>query len=185
MKTPGHRLIQSHFPLVVGALLMLAAGGAIVLPFLRPLYPPPEPWLRPAQNRHPLEWLLGMDVAPGVAALATACSLGAIALRFVARWCERVSARHDSVTDSPLPIRLAWMLSIIFALGLLNLWGMFLTGLLQLGWINWLWVLGFPCLMAASFERSPKSVPSVALALFFPGWIAFYAWCLLLNIDPI
>lgn len=175
---------QDNFRIVVGTLFLLAAGGAVALPFLRPLYPPPELWLRPAQDSLPLEWLLGMDMGPRVAALATACSLGAIALLFVARWCERASARHMFVTDSPLPIRLAWMLSLIFAIGLLYLWGTFLTGLLHLGWLNWIWVLGFPYLMAAAFERSPKSVPLVALALMLPGFIAMFAWMILLNIDP-
>lgn len=127
------RELRKRFLVFATLLVLFGIGGMVSLPFLQqccsdPLLPWPEPL-----NRSLLEQLLFMDMAPRLAALATAAgtaSLFVLLLIYVAtaRMLERdVNGRTVTYLVT------ARALAAAFMVGILYLWGFFLTGYFQLG----------------------------------------------------
>ena len=70
-----------------------------------------------------------------------------------------------------------------FAVGVLYLYGFFITGYFHLGWFNLVWIFGVPALLAGLTGRDEFECRWGGAFLIIPGFVAMMVLMMALGID--
>ena len=176
--------VRRRFAILAALLAAFVVAGVVSLPFLQhccrdahlPAWPDPP-------SRTLLDRLFFMDMAPRLAALATAA--GTIALVGLAA----IYVITAEVERRELEGRSSWFPGFLrgtvasFVVGVFYLYGLFVTGYFQLGLSNLIWIIGIPVLFAALAGRNEFERHRGGIFLIVPGFLFEIALMMALGID--
>ena len=179
------RATYHRFAVLAGLLALFVLAGSISLPILQRCCPGPPPlWPQPPDPSL-LDMLFSMDRLPRLAALAVATgtvSLIAVAAIYVV---TAKAEAHERAGRSLGHFNYVRVVAVSFVVGVLYLYAFFLTGYFQssLGWLNLLWIVGVPVLLAAFVGRDDSERRWGGPILIIPGFFAEWALMIALGID--
>ena len=180
------RATRHRFGLLAALFVLLALSGMLSLPLLQRCCldaPLPAGWPNPSPNTL-LDRLFFMDMVPRLAALAIvagAASLAGLAAIYA------VTAKVESLGSEARSLSYAGVFraaAAAFVVGVLYLYGLFVTGYFPLGWFNLVWIVGVPALLAALTGKDEFERRWGGLFLIIPGFVAEMALMIALGIDP-
>ncbi|WP_395622432.1 hypothetical protein [Sphingomonas daechungensis] len=174
-----------RFIALAGLLLIFVLGGLVSLPLLQqccPDAPLPDWWPEPS-NPSLLDRLFFMDMAPRLAALAVAAGLTALVALTIIYAVTVETERRENEGRSLGSLGLLRAVAAAVAVGVLYLYGFFVTGYFQLGWFNLIWILGVPALLAALTGRDEFECRWGGAFLIIPGFVAMMVLMMALGID--
>jgi len=180
------RAIRRRFAILVALLVVLVLAGLVSLPFLEQCCPdPPLPsgWPEPP-NRTVFDKLFFMDMVPRLAALAVAAGATSLAGVGGIYAVTGKSKGRDGEARALGYVGVLRALAAAFVVGVLYLYGFFVTGYLQLGWFNLVWIIGIPVLLAGLTGRDKFERRWGGLLLIIPGFLAVMGLMMALRIDP-
>jgi hypothetical protein len=177
--------MRRRFGVLAALLFLLVLAGMFSVPLLQrccPDSPLPAGWPNPPPQSL-LDRLFFMDMVPRLAALAAvAGSASLVGLAAI----YGVTAKAASLGSDAGSLGYAGVFrafAAAFVVGVLYLYGLFVTGYFQLGWFNLVWIFGVPALLAALTGKDEFERRWGGLFLIIPGFVFEMALMMALGID--